>query len=49
MRFQGADSTNAVVVLADEIIDLVNVKFSLKQDMTNEMDSYLTETAEFYT
>lgn len=49
VRFQGADSTNAVVVLADEIIDLVNVKFSLKQDMTNEMDSYLTETAEFYT
>lgn len=48
VRFQGADSTNAVVVLADEMIDLVNVKFSLKQEMTQEMDAYLCQSEKFY-
>lgn len=47
-RFQGADSTNAVVVLADELIDLVNVKYSLKSEVAAAMDLCLGEMELFY-
>ena len=47
MRFSGADSTNALVVLADEVIDLVNVRYTLREPITECMGLILDQMEVF--
>ena len=47
-RFSGADSTNSLVVLAEEIIDLVNVKHSTTELIVKYMDGCLQNLDEFF-
>jgi hypothetical protein len=47
-RFSVADSTNALIVLADEIIDLVNVKHSSTELICTLMDGFLEDSIAFY-
>jgi len=47
-RFSGADSTNSLVVLAEEVIDLVNVKGSMKDLVVNLMGQLLDALNLFY-
>jgi hypothetical protein len=47
-RFSVADSTNALIVLADEIIDLVNVKHSSTELISKLMNQFLEDSISFY-
>ena len=48
MRFSGSDSTSTLVALSEEIVDLVNVKHSLKDNVLEHIDWVLTEVDNFY-
>ena len=47
-RFANADSTSSLVVLAEEIIDLVNIQHSLTDVLLGRFDAFLTEADQFY-
>jgi hypothetical protein len=47
-RFSGADSTNSLVVLAEELIDLVNVKHSTTPYIISNLDRFLKNMETFY-